>query len=324
MSGFPDDTDIEAKASVSQEWIHIASTQGGVTPAVWRKWWKDCTAFQELMEIALRSTDLFRRLLQQGGRTTVLRGIAESNLCSPLIPETDVSYFSGTKSNTGGQALLTPSLAWALVRELPDTSRHAWECIYSSKRDGRSWSTFQNAVEQRGSILLLVREKQPSSSASLVGTYIDMELFRKPTWHGTSDNMLFAIGPNEPERLAVFRATGFNNHYQYFNYATKTLPNGIGVGGQMGHFGLWIDSSFTRGSSSTAATFESRQLSHSSEFDVDVVEAWLVRPAKRDDDGDSQPKASAVDANPEAVALLEMANRTMYSKMMVREPDTSA
>ncbi|KAJ1785297.1 hypothetical protein LPJ59_006173, partial [Coemansia sp. RSA 2399] len=161
-----------------------------------------------------------------------------------------------------------------------------------------------------------------SRHGSLFGAYIDTELSRKPSWHGSSDNMLFAIGPNEPAQLAVFRATGFNDHFQYFNYATKTLPNGIGVGGQMGHFGLWIDSNFACGGSNTAATYESRQLSHSSEFDVDIVEAWLVRPAKRDDDdGDaSQPKKSAMDANPEAVAMLEMAGRTMHSKM-VREPD---
>ncbi|KAJ2381930.1 hypothetical protein GGI23_007474, partial [Coemansia sp. RSA 2559] len=201
---------------------------------------------------------------------------------------------------------------------MPGDSRHAWQCTYSSKRDGRSWSTFQNAVERQGSILLIVREKQ-SPNGSLFGAYIDTELSRKPSWHGSSDNILFAVGPNEPVRLAVFHATGFNDHFQYFNYATKTLPNGIGVGGQMGHFGLWIDSNFACGSSNTAATYESRQLSCSSEFDVDVVEAWLVRPAKRDDDDDdgdtSQPKKSAMDANPEAVAMLEMAGRTMHSKM---------
>ncbi|KAI8321131.1 TLD-domain-containing protein [Martensiomyces pterosporus] len=119
--------------------------------------------------------------------------------------------------------------------------------------------------------------------------------------------------------MHVYRATGFNSHYQYFNYATKTLPNGLGVGGQLEHFGLWIDSAFTCGHSSSTATFDSEQLSHGREFSIEAVEAWLVRPSVRDDGDVGGPKMSALDTNPDAVAMLEMANKTMYSKM-VREP----
>ncbi|KAJ1664880.1 hypothetical protein IW140_003699 [Coemansia sp. RSA 1813] len=325
---FFDEANSQMETELLQTWIKDANTPGAVPLTVWRKWWKASTAFQELMETMLQSTALFSKLLKQDqtGTSTVIRGVIESSLHSPLMTATDIQYFSGSDGESKDtQALLTPSLAWALVREMPSDSRHAWECIYSSKRDGRSWSSFRNAVERRGSVLLLVREKHPdNNNCFLFGAYIDAELVRKPTWHGSSDNMLFAIGPNEPVQLDVFRTTGFNNHYQYLNYATKTLPNGIGIGGQMGHFGLWIDSNFARGSSNTAATYESRLLSQGSEFDVDIVEAWLVRPAKHDDDfddaNDGQPKKSAMDANPEAVALLEMANKTMYSKM-VREPD---
>ncbi|KAJ2517680.1 hypothetical protein GGI11_003089 [Coemansia sp. RSA 2049] len=325
-------------------WASDTDTQGAITLAVWRRWWSSAPVFHELLEMALQSTDLFTRLLEhtgdRTGRTTVIRNVIESNLhgpvLSPQLPPLDNR--PGNKDDTQGSPLpppllLTALLAYALVREMPSDSRHAWECIFSSKRDGHSWSTFQSAVERRGSILLLVREKQKNMQISdnstrvLFGAYIDSELVRKPTWHGSSDNVLFAIRPNDlPARLAVFRATGFNDHYQYFNYATKTLPNGIGVGGQMGHFGLWIDDSLSRGSTNTAATYDSKQLSQNTEFEVDVVEAWLVRPAKRSDDDYSddenaqKKKKSAMDANPDAVALLEMANRPMYSKM-VRDPD---
>ncbi|PIA17758.1 TLD-domain-containing protein, partial [Coemansia reversa NRRL 1564] len=110
--------------------------------------------------------------------------------------------------------------------------------------------------------------------------------------------------------MTVYRTSGFNDHYQYFNYSTKTLPNGLGVGGQMGHFGLWIDSGFTHGGSNTAATFSSPQLSTCDEFNIDMVEVWLVRPSQRHDvagEGTENMQKSAVEANPEAAAMLEMA-----------------
>ncbi|KAJ1725864.1 TLD domain-containing protein 1, partial [Coemansia biformis] len=120
-----------------------------------------------------------------------------------------------------------------------------------------------------------------------------------------------------PGSLAVYRASGLNDHYQYFNYATKSLPNGLGVGGQLGHFGLWLDSNFTTGCSNPAATFASQRLSAEDEFAIDTVEAWLVQPSRNpDSDDDGRPSKSVVEANPDAAALLEMANRTMYSRAL--------
>ncbi|KAJ1841745.1 hypothetical protein LPJ73_006015, partial [Coemansia sp. RSA 2703] len=151
------------------------------------------------------------------------------------------------------------------------------------------------------------------------GAYFDCDLERNPSWRGNSLNFVFSIKTSGSSLgLDVFRTTGFNNNYQYFNYATKTLPNGLGAGGQLEHFGLWIDSNFTCGSSNSAATFGSEQLSSQREFVIDVIEAWLVRPTdKLDDDGPGgAKKQSVLDANPEAAALLELANRKMYSKTL--------
>ncbi|ORX65807.1 TLD-domain-containing protein, partial [Linderina pennispora] len=157
--------------------------------------------------------------------------------------------------------------------------------------------------------LLLVKEKD----GGVLGAYLDADLERRPSWYGSSLNFVFSAGP---AGLGVFRATGFNDHYQYFNYGTKTLPNGLGVGGQMGNFGLWVDVDFMSGQSCTSATYAAPQLAERSEFEIEHVEAWVVRRSKREDKGRQR---SAMDANPDAVAILEMANRTMYSKM-VREP----
>ncbi|KAJ2533619.1 hypothetical protein GGH20_000547 [Coemansia sp. RSA 1937] len=213
--------------------------------------------------------------------------------------------------------LLSPSIGWIISKELPREARTNWTRVYSSKLDGRSWSMFKKAIARRGSLLVLVREMLEKGKPRVFGTYIDQDLERRPSWQGTSLNLLFTVHPNDATipGLMVYKATGFNTHYQYFNYSTKTLPNGLGIGGQMEHFGLWIDSSFTCGHSNSAATFGSEQLSTHSEFTIDTVEAWLVRPSQRlDSDDDDRTQKSIVEANPEAVAMLEMANRKMYSK----------
>lgn len=44
--------------------------------------------------------------------------------------------------------------------------------------------------------------------------------------------------------MGVFDTTPFNSNYQYFNLKQKTMPNGLGMGGQLEYFGLWIDSEF--------------------------------------------------------------------------------
>ncbi|KAI7820752.1 TLD-domain-containing protein [Kickxella alabastrina] len=301
---------IESEAAWVQcadSWLEMATTPGGVDPGSWRAWWMGSAVFPQLFNLAISHTIY-------GDSRVVIRGSATGNL------STHRGY---PKPFSPASVLLTPMLTWALCRELPVESRRSWDRVYSSSRDGRSWSSFQSTIERRGAVLLLVQETTPIADAGettegasrIFGAYFDNDLERRPSWHGSPSNFVFSLSKESPLGLNIFRTTGFNNHYQYFNYATKTLPNGLGAGGQLGHFGLWIDSSFTRGCSNPAATFGSQQLSTETEFAVDVVEAWLVRPSERLDEVGGR-KGSVLDTNPEAAAFLELANRPMYSKML--------
>ncbi|KAJ2158666.1 hypothetical protein GGF46_003599 [Coemansia sp. RSA 552] len=291
MHGVADSSD-ELWNSTLEQWMADAGRPGGVGARAWRGWWHGNAVFRELVALALASALYPSELV-----VVPMPGVSEDDVVGPQL----------TMPLSG---LLTPELGWALCRELPQTSRHKWERIYSSRQNGHSWNTFCGAIEGRGAILLVLREKPDTDGkARVFGAYLDDDLERGPSWHGTSFNFLFTVnkGPD------IYRSSGFNGNYQYLNYSTKTMPNGLGVGGQMGHFGLWIDSGFVVGGSNTAATFGSPQLSAQSEFDIDLVEAWLVRPT-RNVDSDGEPQGLAVDRNPEAAALLEMANKPMYSK----------
>ncbi|KAJ2501626.1 hypothetical protein IWW47_003094 [Coemansia sp. RSA 2052] len=266
----------------------------------WRAWWGNNAMLHELLELALRSA------LRLEHSRVVVAGISEQNLrCPKLTRNNDFGKI------LDGESLLTADMGWAISRELPAHSRQSWHCAYSSRRDGRSWSTFQGAIENRGSILLLVSEKKRRKR--VFGAYLDGEAVRLPSWHGTSQNFLFSA--DKDVGLSVYRTTGFNDHYQYLNYARETLPNGLGVGGQLGHFGFWIDCGFVSGSSSSTATYDSPQLSSQRDFAIGSIEAWVVRESAdaNGSSGEQAKKISAVAANPDAVALLEMANRPMYS-----------
>ena len=56
-------------------------------------------------------------------------------------------------------------------------------------------------------------------------------------------NFLFNLRP----RAYVYETTSYNQNYQYMNVKAKTMPNGIGLGGQLDFFGLWIDAEYGKG-----------------------------------------------------------------------------
>ncbi|KAI8596163.1 TLD-domain-containing protein, partial [Dissophora ornata] len=151
----------------------------------------------------------------------------------------------------------------------------------------------------------------------IFGAYADQDWEHGPKFFGTDRTFLFSIRP----KFRIYRPSRVNNNFQYLDYGTKTLPNGIGFGGQLRYFGLWLASDFQTGHSAAeplCSTFQSPRLSKQQNFKLDEMEVWQVHPSLIE--RDEAPKHSAMDTHPDAVALLELANRKMYSKD-VRAPE---
>jgi hypothetical protein len=100
------------------------------------------------------------------------------------------------------------------------------------------------------------------------GAYTTQPLSRNPKFTGTSDTFLFSSYP----ALAIYHSTMINDHYTYLNAQTQTLPNGLGFGGQMEYFGLFVSNDFIHGHSKgrPSTTFGNYTLSKNEEFTVDL------------------------------------------------------
>jgi hypothetical protein len=61
-----------------------------------------------------------------------------------------------------------------------------------------------------------------------------------PRFFGDNTCFLFNLRP----RMYVYESSPFNDHFLYMNTKQKTMPNGLGMGGQLEYFGMWIDAEY--------------------------------------------------------------------------------
>ena len=91
------------------------------------------------------------------------------------------------------------------------------------------------------------------------------------------------------------------------------MPNGLGMGGQLEFFGLWLDAEFGKGKcAQSCSSFAIPRLSKDENFTYHQLEVWgLGDEPEEDDDEDA---AGALNKDPEAMAVMEMMGKTFISK----------
>uniref|UniRef100_A0A8D2ZDT5 MTOR-associated protein MEAK7 n=1 Tax=Scophthalmus maximus TaxID=52904 RepID=A0A8D2ZDT5_SCOMX len=200
-----------------------------------------------------------------------------------------------------------------LAPQLPDGCGAPLRLVFSTQLHGESFSRMVSGLTKRGPTLLLVKDSQ----GNVFGGFASHSWEVKPQFQGDSRCFLFTVSP----RLRVYTATGYNQHFMYLNQNQQTMPNGLGMGGQHGYFGLWLDSDFGRGHSRArprCTTYGSPQLSGEEEFTLDSVEVWAVGKPPEPEEG--RKKKSVLDADPEVQAMMEMTGKTLHSQGL-REPE---
>ncbi|KAL4234356.1 TLD domain-containing protein 1 [Mactra antiquata] len=226
------------------------------------------------------------------------------DICQSMLPI--ASNIDWTKSTT-----LLDTLSISFINyHLPREHQSIWRFLYSNSLHGDSFSQLTRYILGKGPNVILVQDKQ----GHLFGAYVSDSWEIKPTFYGNSTCFLFSLKP----KFGIYSATGYNENYMYFNQGQETMPNGLGLGGQLNYFGLWIDYTFNSGHSKAVpkcTTYGSPQLSGSSEFVVDHIEVWAVGPEKKSDDSDDEDvKTSILDKDVAAKAILELAGKKQHSE----------
>lgn len=211
--------------------------------------------------------------------------------------------------------LLDSFSAYILSRHFSSVKSPDWTLIYSSKSSGKSWTIFLDALKPLRKSLIIIGDV----NGNIFGCYANSQFKIGPNFTGDSHTFLFSIAPD----LRVYLSSGINKNYIYLNSKQKTLPNGLGFGGQLDYFGLFISSSFESGSSKANplnTTFSSPRLSKSEDFLIDCVEVLAIEFRDKEElEKEEQSKVSILN-NLEASAFLEMSGKTIYSKNL-REPE---
>ncbi|XP_040895172.1 MTOR-associated protein MEAK7 [Toxotes jaculatrix] len=203
-----------------------------------------------------------------------------------------------------------------LAPQLPDSYSAPWRLVFSTRLHGESFTRLVAGLIKRGPTLLIIKD----TKGHVFGGFASNGWEVKPQFQGDSRCFLFTVFP----RLRVYTATGYNQHFMYLNQNQQTMPNGLGMGGQHGYFGLWLDSDFGRGHSRArpkCTTYGSPQLSGEEDFTLDSVEVWAVgKPPEPEEGEEGEGKKSILDVDPEVQAMLEMAGKTLHSQGL-REPE---
>ncbi|KAI8802632.1 TLD-domain-containing protein [Cladochytrium replicatum] len=229
-----------------------------------------------------------------------------------------IRFSTDAKLGRSSQKILNHELSWILKQTLgSEYPQKEWRCAFSSAVDGKSWTQMRSSTLVAKATVIIIRD----AGGYIFGGFASSHWKPQPKFFGDSGSFLFTSSP----KLRIYRATGVNQNFQYSQHATKTYSNGMGFGGQIDYFGLWLEAGLTNGHSKASplsTTYGNPRLSRDEEFSIDAAEVWCVRELSEEELEEliAEQKSSVLAKNPEAQALLEMAGRRFYSKELPPEP----
>jgi len=213
------------------------------------------------------------------------------------------------KLPTGNKTSLTLLQVLFLNFQLPHEMRHLWRPLFNTDVHGESFSKFTGCILNQGPTIIVIWDDQ----GNIFGGFATDSWKLGPKFFGKPETFLFHLHP----KMNIYDSTPFNTNYQYFNLKQKTMPNGLGMGGQLEYFGFWVDSEFgILKTSPTCSTYHSAPLGQV-DGKIKKIEVFGVGDLNEED---IEAGRSVLDLDPEAQAVLEMMGKTFHSKV-IREVD---
>ncbi|RNF02554.1 PIF1 helicase-like protein [Trypanosoma conorhini] len=212
--------------------------------------------------------------------------------------------------------ILPESLSATIANALPSSCRSVapqepqWHLLYSSQIHGRSFQKLVQGLVDKGPTLIVIkaqdsanvfggfsvdswrtvaaREKQDKSrSAAARRAAREGHGTQGVTHRPVNQNKAFFGGEGcflftDKDGGVIYRAKpSVNSNFMYF-FDSHPLSDkiGIGMGGEPGHFGWFLDRWLERGACHgvRCATFGNPRLTDAEEWQIDVVEAYAVLP----------------------------------------------
>lgn len=163
----------------------------------------------------------------------------------------------------GKSAILAPWQVITLERSLPEHHQDRdWFLLYSLKKHGTAMHTiFERCKDHPYSLLCVVDNDGVVFGGMATEEWRD----QKDRYFGSGESFLFSFKSN---KFAKYTWTRNNS---YFMLASQRIGMAMGGGG---HFGLYLNSDLTRGSSDKCDTFGSVTLSGEKNFEVVNIEVW--------------------------------------------------
>lgn len=147
--------------------------------------------------------------------------------------------------------------------------------------------------------VLIIKDKE----GCVYGGYASQPWERHSDFYGDMKSFLFQLNP----KASIFRPTGANTNIQWVrlyrhsvtaicerdynickhgqcatNFTSENIPNGIGFGGKINHYGLFISANFDQGQTFSCTTFGSPSLSKTSRMQPEVIECWGIVQASNE------------------------------------------
>ncbi|RDX58472.1 TLD domain-containing protein 1 [Mucuna pruriens] len=178
--------------------------------------------------------------------------------------------------------LLRKEYAWHIGGALSQQDLEDWKLLYHSSVNGLSFNTFLgNISNHAGPTVLIIKDKE----GYIYGGYASQPWERHADFYGDMKCYLFQLNPV----ASIFRPTGANNNLQWcaINFTSEDIPNGIGLGGRVNHFGLFVSANFDQGHTFSCSTFGSPCLSKTNRILPEVIECWGVTQVTTQDKNDA-------------------------------------
>ncbi|KAI8640797.1 TLD-domain-containing protein [Parasitella parasitica] len=166
-------------------------------------------------------------------------------------------------------AVLTKTIAEMVRPYIPRRFRIAqkWDLLYSLDQHGVSLGTLYFRMKDfEGPCILTIKD----AKEQIFGAYLSHPFSSQSHYYGTGECFLWKLNQQQEQqpKIKVFPWTGKNN------YMMLSCSDFIAIGGGDGKFGLWLDSKFDKGYSTTCPTFDNESLALQSEFQCMEMEIW--------------------------------------------------